>query len=490
MEKETIHKNFCITVAAVALFAFFFGVHSAFAATLLFSPQSGTYFAGRSFSVVVEVSSPGEAINAVQGEVSFPTNDLEVLSVSKANSVLNLWVQDPTFSNQNGTVDFAGVVVNPGFEGSNANIITITFEAKNTGNAPLSINSASVLANDGSGTNILTTTKTASFAIASLSPVPSLPSAGEISNVPPKTSLSTVITSNPLVTRGEWYNFDQITFDWSVPADADGVDYTISNNANLQLPDVNQGLISQTSYDLSNFADGVWYFFVSFESGNSWSPPVAESFMLDRTPPDLFVIAREDPSMSDTQPVFTWVATDQTSGIDHYEVKIGDGDWFNPASLQNGSSSYVLPPQSPTGGRSLTVRAFDKAGNHTDASIAFRVLAPGAPCMNLIFSSCVFSEFFAEWGWLVMLIFIIFLIVSWGFIYHLLRWKDRSWKALKKLEDILGDDLKEIERHAVKDPNTEVDFSKPPLLDEQRELEKDILHVADDVKEGIDTLEK
>jgi len=86
-----------------------------------------------------------------------------------------------------------------------------------------------------------------------------------------------IINSTPAIINDQWYNLDTITFNWSVPADAEGVDYTISTNSNLQLPDVSQGLVSQTNYDLSKFSDGIWYFFVSFNSGNAWSPPAVFS---------------------------------------------------------------------------------------------------------------------------------------------------------------------------------------------------------------------
>jgi hypothetical protein len=468
MEKETIRRKFCVALGAVALCVVLWGAHDAHAAMLSLSPQSGTYFTGRSFSVSVEVSSPGEAINAVQGEVTFPKNDLEVLSVSKANSVLNLWVQDPTFSNQDGTVDFAGVVLSPGFQGAAGNVITITFEAKSAGVAPLSIDPASVLANDGSGTDILTATQGASFTMAPLSTVPGPPATGNVNMdmASSTVSPSTVITSSPLITNGAWYNINQVTFNWNVPAGADGINYMISTDPNLHLPDVNQGLVSQTSYDLSNFADGVWYFFVSFENGSVWSPPAVEKLMLDRTPPDSFVITREDTDLTDPQPVFSWLATDGMSGIDHYEAKIGDGDWFNPANFQSGNSLYALPVQSPTAGRWLTVRAFDKAGNYTDASISFRVLAPEASCAGAA-TLCALSEFFVQWSWLMVFMLIILLIVAYGFIYHLLRWKKRSSKVLKKFEDILSGDL-----------------GGPHLLAEQPELEKIVQPVVDDVREG------
>ena len=42
-------------------------------------------------------------------------------------------------------IDFGGVAVSPGFQGTNGNVITIRFEAKNSGNAALTFNSGSVL---------------------------------------------------------------------------------------------------------------------------------------------------------------------------------------------------------------------------------------------------------------------------------------------------------------------------------------------------------
>ncbi|HEY5221129.1 MAG TPA: cohesin domain-containing protein [Candidatus Paceibacterota bacterium] len=226
----TAHIKRGLGVSALIAAAFFFLPAYAHAATLSFSPQSGTYFAGRSFSVSVLVSSPNQAMNAVQGEVSFPTNQLEVLSISQTNSVISLWVQNPTFSNQDGTIDFGGVSPNPGFQGNNGNIITIRFEAKDTGAAALKFVSGSVLANDGKGTNILTSMGNANFTIAPLAaaPVSTVSTPGN-ANGP----ASIIINSTPAISNGTWYNINGVIFNWSTPANAEGVDYTISNNPNL-----------------------------------------------------------------------------------------------------------------------------------------------------------------------------------------------------------------------------------------------------------------
>ncbi len=410
---------------------------AASAATLSLSPASGEYFVGRSFSVNVLVDSSDQAMNAVQGSLSFPSDLLHVLSVSTGNSIVNLWVEQPSFSNQDGSVNFQGVVINPGFEGSGGNIVTVTFQAVAPGAASIAFSSGSVLANDGQGTEILDTMSGANFTLTPLAPGPSSSNNNAGSTV--------LITSNPSIVNGTWYNLNAITFNWSVPSDADGVDYNISNNPNYQLPDVSQGLVSQTAYDLTTFDDGQWYFFVSFESGRTWSAPAVKPMWLDRTPPDPFVIVREDTNLMDSQPVFQWVATDKTSGIAYYEVKIGDGDWFNASSIEDGTSSeYTLPSQFPAASRTLTVRAFDEAGNYRDETINFQV--EGSCGTTSFFINCAVSEFLDAWAWLVFIIGFIIALGACIAIYLLFRWRSGMQREMHEFRDRLDRDVHAIER--------------------------------------------
>ena len=90
----------------------------AHAATLHFSPSSGTH-TRTTFSVNVLVSSADQAMNAASGIISFPKDKLEVVSLSKIGSIFGLWVQEPYFSNTSGIISFEGIVLNPGFIGSN-----------------------------------------------------------------------------------------------------------------------------------------------------------------------------------------------------------------------------------------------------------------------------------------------------------------------------------------------------------------------------------
>jgi hypothetical protein len=136
--------------------------------TLLISPSSGNYKVGQSFSVRIMVSS-SQAVNAVSAVLAYPTDKLQVTSISKIGSILNLWVEEPSFSNTQGTVSMEGVVPNPGYVGAGGPVVTINFRVIEAGTATLRFSSGSLLANDGYGTNILRNRGTASL---SLSPAP------------------------------------------------------------------------------------------------------------------------------------------------------------------------------------------------------------------------------------------------------------------------------------------------------------------------------
>lgn len=138
------------------VFYFLFSTISANAASMYFSPSAGSYEVGKTFSVNVYVSSADQAMNAASSIISFPADKLEVISLSKTDSIFTLWAQEPSFSNSAGTINFEGIMFNPGFKGLTGKLLTINFRVKASGSVLLSFLSGSVLANDGQGTNILT----------------------------------------------------------------------------------------------------------------------------------------------------------------------------------------------------------------------------------------------------------------------------------------------------------------------------------------------
>jgi hypothetical protein len=141
-----------------------------YAATLSYSPASGSYTVGKTFTVGIYAGSADQAMNAASGVVSFPPDKLQVVSISKAGSIFSVWVQEPSYSNTVGTVSFEGIILNPGYKGASGKILTVTFKVKAAGTASITFSSSSALANDGLGTNILKGIGTAKFVLGNAIP--------------------------------------------------------------------------------------------------------------------------------------------------------------------------------------------------------------------------------------------------------------------------------------------------------------------------------
>lgn len=133
--------------------------------TLTLSPSSGSYKVGESFSVLVNLNSGGESVNASTGQISFDNTRLQVVSLGYSQSIFNLWAENPSFSNSAGTINFSGGLPSPGFTGASGGVLRITFKAKAIGQAPANFLSGSILANDGQGTNIADTLRGALYNI-------------------------------------------------------------------------------------------------------------------------------------------------------------------------------------------------------------------------------------------------------------------------------------------------------------------------------------
>jgi len=109
----------------------------------------------QTFVFTVTTNTTGSYINSAEGVISFPQDLVSAESVSTSGSIFSIWVEQPNYSNANGTVSFNGGVPTPGFNGSNGKIISIVFRAKKAGVANIAFSSASIYQNDGLGTNIL-----------------------------------------------------------------------------------------------------------------------------------------------------------------------------------------------------------------------------------------------------------------------------------------------------------------------------------------------
>lgn len=160
------HSNILKFLSSIflALAALFIFPAFASAARLDFVPNNGTYKVGDTISVKIIVASTDQTINAFSSNISFSKNTLSLNSISKSSSIISLWAQDPSFSNGAGTANLEGVILN-GYTGSFGTVATLNFKVIASGNAFISFNGSSVLANDGLATNVLSGTNSATYTI-------------------------------------------------------------------------------------------------------------------------------------------------------------------------------------------------------------------------------------------------------------------------------------------------------------------------------------
>jgi hypothetical protein len=345
----------------------------AYASTLYFSPSSGERAVGTTFSVGIYVSSIGQAMNAASGVVSFPTDALEVVSVSiRGGSIISLWVREPSFSNSAGTVSFEGIVLNPGFTGPNGRIITVTFRAKAAGAATLRFSSGSVLANDGQGTNILASMGDARFFLNQAArAVPPAPEERVVANVPPAPTISSPTHPDP----DTWYSLNRALFRWNLPEGVNGVRLLVGREPNAVPTVAHIPPISER--ELTDLEDGVWYLSARLRNAAGWGGIARFRFQIDTENPSRFEIQeveRADPT--DPRARFIFRAEDETSGIESYEARINNE---SPQIVRDDGDALFEAPVLGPGKHTIIVRALDRARNYLTDSAEFFIEPLSAP---------------------------------------------------------------------------------------------------------------
>lgn len=361
-----------LLLALFVLVNIFFNIKHADAASLYFSPRSGTYAVGKSFSVGVYVSTSDSA-NAFQGTINFPQDKLQITSLSKSGSIISLWVQEPSFSNSEGTAHFEGVVPNPGYTGSNGKLITINFKVKSSGDAHLGFNDGAVLANDGQATNILSSAGVADFILATASQAPTSDSGSSGPNAPKVWS-----TSHP--DQNKWYSDNNPKFEWTLQSGVNAVSYLITASSASNPGTVPDPLTSSRAY--KGIADGTSYFHIRFKNSAGWGAISHLKFQIDSVSPTVPKITFL-PALPDSPSTRVYFeATDALSGIDYYEVAIDNAVPTKVSSANISASAPHIVSTDQPGKHLLLVKAYDYAGNYSEATAEFIVTTLTPPKIN------------------------------------------------------------------------------------------------------------
>lgn len=124
-------------------------------ATLALLPVQGVYGVGKVFSIDVLLSTKKDPINVTGVTIAYDPAQLEIIEVSKNDSIVNLWIEEPEYTDIPGIMHFSGGITSRnGFIGE-GKLATILFRSRKEGEARVNITSANVFAHDGVGTDIL-----------------------------------------------------------------------------------------------------------------------------------------------------------------------------------------------------------------------------------------------------------------------------------------------------------------------------------------------
>lgn len=358
-------KLFSAFAVVTGVFSAFLPLHFAEAASLYFYPSVSTVAVGNIVTLNVMVNSEGEAINNSETSIQFPTDLLQVISVSKSSSIFSLWVEDPNFSNTTGQVSFNGGITNPGYTGSGGQLISITFRAKKVGTASILFSDASVFANDGLGTEVLSGKSSATLTITSQV---TTPPSGQV----PSSILSISSPTHP--DQNAWYTSKDAVVLWTLPSQA--------KTLQTSLDTVPHG-VPHVSYtpaisrkEIKQLDDGVSYFHVRYMTATGWSAVSDYRFQIDTTPPKDLVVD----TMTDKygQVIVHMSADDSLSGIGHYALQIDRGQaTIVLPDATTGAATSTLPALSGTD-HVILVRAYDRAGNMIEVTRAFNPSVPSA----------------------------------------------------------------------------------------------------------------
>lgn len=93
-------------------------------------------------------------INTLGATITFPPDIIEIVSISKEHSFLDLWTEDTVIHEDTGEVRFSGGTLRPGGLLGTGTALTLTVRAKKTGDAQIAFKDVEVFSSDGTGTRV------------------------------------------------------------------------------------------------------------------------------------------------------------------------------------------------------------------------------------------------------------------------------------------------------------------------------------------------
>lgn len=375
--------KFALLAVALLVSLFLFSA-TAYAADVVLTPSTGSFNTGQTFTATVQAVPNGDSINAVEATLSFDPALVSVVNVSKTGSVFSLWTTEPTFSNSAGTIQFGGGSPTP-FT-SQSTLLVITFRANAAGSAQVAFDSASALAADGRGTDVLENSPSANYTIA----VATTPEPVETPATPEPVEETPSEESNAAIAFGDpprapevgsqafldpelWYSETDGLFTWELPFDVTAVAVELATSSDHDPEEVFDPPIEEFVVSSENLVEGIQYLSVQFENQVGWGGITNRKIKIDTLPPEPFEIKVQAANSKTGFPLLVFEAEDKTSGIASYEMIIAGGEPIE-VTPDEARLGYLLK-ELEDGTYTVKVTATDMAGNETVSTVPVLITA-------------------------------------------------------------------------------------------------------------------
>ncbi len=362
------NKKFLFALALVMIMS---AANNVTAASLSFDAKTKNYRLGETFSSSFYLASLDKSVNAMEATLVYPTKLLELVDVSTAGTESRFWIEQPKRDNT-GEIKVRWLILNPGYIGKGAKIMTVTFRAKAVGQAAVAVKDFQVLANDGRGTAVNTNASGILFNVSgttSKSKVESQKSKVVVKSraVIKKESLalmpaSFVVNSATHPLQNVWYHGSEARLDWSWPKEALAVSYSLDNLTDT-VPMTDKASAKREMV-YKNLPEGVSYFHIRLKTAAGWTGAAHYRLNIDRSSPKLAVSVLQDDASK--LPIVKYGASDAASGLDYYEISFDNG----PVKRFERSGSLMIGNINK-GRHVVRVVVYDKAGNQAGDSKIF-----------------------------------------------------------------------------------------------------------------------
>lgn len=174
---------------------------SASAAELFFESEVKEVGVIQRFQVDLLINTQDEDINAIEGRIVFPEEQLDLVEIRDGNTIVNFWIEEPQ-EMLAGRTSFSGIIPG-GYVNSRGLLFSMIFLAKEEGAGTVEIQNARVLLNDGLGTEAFFSSPGFQFRI--LEKI-SLPSSVPViqDNMPPEIFIPE-IAQDPTIFDNKWF---------------------------------------------------------------------------------------------------------------------------------------------------------------------------------------------------------------------------------------------------------------------------------------------